>query len=83
MFAGHIGQERAPTKRSYGSDMGRPPSTFRQQDITRAVKAVTAAGVGIARIEIDKAGKISIIAAGPEAREETKLAEEHNEWDRV
>ena len=44
--------------------MSRAPSTFRQQDVTRAVKAVAAAGVHIARIEIDKAGKIVIITAG-------------------
>ena len=44
--------------------MARAPCTFRQTDVTRAVKAVTAAGVHIARIEIDKAGKIVIIAAG-------------------
>jgi hypothetical protein len=43
--------------------MPRAPSTFRQQAVTRAVKAVAAAGVHIARIEIDKAGKIVIIAA--------------------
>jgi hypothetical protein len=41
--------------------MTRAPSTFRQQDVTRAVRAVTAAGVHIARVEIDKAGKIIII----------------------
>jgi hypothetical protein len=45
--------------------MTRAPSTFRQQDVTRAVKAVTAAGVHIARIEIDKSGKIVIITADP------------------
>jgi hypothetical protein len=37
--------------------MARAPSTFRQQDVTRALKAVAPAGVHIARIETDKAGK--------------------------
>jgi hypothetical protein len=41
--------------------MARASSTFRQQDVTRALKAVTAAGVDIVRIEIDKAGKIVIV----------------------
>jgi hypothetical protein len=60
--------------------MARTPSTFRQQDVTRAVKAVAAAGVHIARIEIDKAGKIVIIAAGAGEPGETTEA---NEWDRA
>jgi hypothetical protein len=68
---------------SSGSVMARAPSTFRQQDVTRAVKAVTAAGVGIARIEIDKAGKITIIAAGAEQREDGMAVKEKNEWDSV
>ena len=59
--------------------MARAPSTFRQQDVTRAVKAVTAAGVDIARIEIDKAGKIVIVTTNG-----TQVGEsaEENEWDR-
>ena len=57
----------------------RTPSTFRQQDVTRAVKAVAAAGVGIAKVEIDKAGKIIIIALGVERSGEG--GGEANEWD--
>jgi hypothetical protein len=58
--------------------MSRTPSTFRQQDVTRAVKAVAAAGVGIARVEIDKTGKITIIALN-DAVKPTAV----NEWDTV
>ena len=61
--------------------MSRAPSTFRQQDVTRAVKAVVAAGVGIARVEIDKAGKITIIALSAEPN--GKGGEEVNEWDSI
>jgi hypothetical protein len=63
------------------SSMARAPSTFRQQDVTRAVKAVTAAGVHIARIEIDKAGKIVIITA--ETTDQQGEITEGNEWDRI
>jgi hypothetical protein len=61
--------------------MARAPSTFRQQDVTRAVKAVSAAGVHIARVEIDKMGKIVIITADATDRPDRKT--EANEWDRI
>jgi hypothetical protein len=61
--------------------MARVPSTFRQQDVTRAVRAVTAAGVHIARVEIDKTGKIVIITAN--ATDHPGETREPNEWDRA
>jgi hypothetical protein len=49
--------------------------------VTKAIRAVTAAGVGIAKVEIDKAGKITIIALGVERSSEGR--EEANEWDDI
>jgi hypothetical protein len=63
--------------------MSRVPSTFRQADVTRAVKAVVAAGVDIARIEIDAAGKIVIVTGKPEAQDSNEPREGSNEWDSV
>jgi hypothetical protein len=63
------------------TDMARAPSTFRQQDVTRAVKAVAAAGVHIAKVEIDKSGKITIITADAPAA--LDAGKEANEWDHV
>ena len=59
--------------------MARTPSTFRHGDVTKAVRAVVAAGVGIARVEIDKSGKITIVTM-PDERTADREA---NEWDRV
>ena len=42
--------------------MGRSPSTFRQTDITRALRAIRAAGYSAVRVLIDK-GRIEIATA--------------------
>jgi len=57
--------------------MSRAPSIFRQQDVTKAIKGVTKAGVNIARIEIAKDGRIAIITAAE------PMPRKANEWDRV
>jgi hypothetical protein len=42
--------------------MGRGPSTFKKEDVTRAVRAAIAAGIQVQRVEIDPAtGKIVIV----------------------
>jgi hypothetical protein len=62
--------------------MARAPSTFRQRDVTKAVKAMVAAGVDLARVrvEISKTGSITVTANDPEDRGAEK---EGNEWDTV
>lgn len=46
--------------------MPRGPSSFKQSDIVRAVRGVKAAGVEVAKVEIDKDGKIIVIIGKPE-----------------
>ena len=50
--------------------MPRGPGTFKQGDITRAVKGAIAAGLDVARIEIDQTGKIIIQLAKAGAKEQ-------------
>lgn len=44
--------------------MARRPCTFKQQDLTRALRGTKAAGIKIRRIEIDNAGRITIVPTG-------------------
>ena len=62
--------------------MPRAPASIRQSDVTRAVRAVVAAGVDIGRVEIDKTGKIVIVAADATTGQLGESTE-GNEWDRV
>jgi hypothetical protein len=59
--------------------VARAPAIFRQQDVTRAFRAAKAAGVRVARVEIDRDGKIVIVTADDELDERR----EENEWDRA
>jgi len=57
--------------------MSRGPHSFKQGDVTRAIKAVRAAGVEVLRVEVDKAGKIVVVTAG---KGENQAPTEPNEW---
>jgi hypothetical protein len=59
--------------------MSRGPQTFKQKDLTKAVKAMVKAGISVKRVEIDKSGKIVMVAAKPE--DEGGKNPEENEWD--
>ena len=61
--------------------MARGPWTFRQQDVTRALRGTVAAGIEVQRIEIHKDGKIIVIVVTPESLRE--IGDQHNEWDEV
>jgi hypothetical protein len=50
--------------------MARAPSTFRQTDVTKAVKAVRAAGVDIVRVEVARDGRIVIVAEAQPAMQD-------------
>ena len=57
--------------------MARAPSTFRQRDLTRAVKAVVAAGLHVAGVKVSAQGDIEVVTGG----EEKKSGE--NDWDKA
>jgi hypothetical protein len=59
--------------------MSRGKQSFRQGDVTKAVKAVVKAGVPVGRVEIAD-GKIVVFAGQPEAN---STAGSTNEWDSV
>jgi hypothetical protein len=45
--------------------MSRGAHSFKQRDVTRAINAAKAAGIAIGRVEVDKDGKITIVAGQP------------------
>lgn len=51
--------------------MARGSCTFRQRDITRALRATVAAGIEVRRIEIDRTGKIVVVVEPSDAEPKT------------
>ena len=61
--------------------MARAPSTFRQADVTKAVKAVRSAGVDIVRVELTKDGSIVIVTAEAQPAVQDDLDRELKEFN--
>jgi hypothetical protein len=59
--------------------MARGQSAFKQSDVTRALRAASAAGQPIQRFEIDREGKIVVFVGEPEQRQKAG----GNEWDHL
>jgi hypothetical protein len=64
--------------------MARGPCTFKQQDVTRVLRATVAAGIEVRRIEVGKDGKI-IVVTGKAATTgaDAEIAERKNPWDNI
>ena len=64
--------------------MPRSPQIFRRTDLTRAIKGAIAAGVEIARAEIEpKTGKIVIVFGKSVASSSTADSGEQGGWDHI
>jgi hypothetical protein len=64
--------------------MGHGPCTFKEADLARALRAARKAGIELARIEIDRDGKIVLVmgkVAELATLEGDKANIERNEWD--
>jgi hypothetical protein len=62
--------------------MARTPSTFRQGDLTKALKAAAAAGLHVTGYKIyPQTGQIEVVTGKSEAQD--SMSTESNEWDRI
>jgi hypothetical protein len=61
--------------------MTRRPASFRQRDLTRAVKAVIAAGLHVAGVKVSAQGDIEVVTG--DERVHHSPPQGGNEWDGI
>ncbi len=60
--------------------MARGNLTFKQSDMTRAIRAVRAAGCEVAQVRVDRDGSLVVILGEPQAANDNG-ASTTNEWE--
>jgi hypothetical protein len=60
--------------------MSRAPVSFKERDLTRAVKAIKKAGLKIKIVEVHKSGRIIVVPVHTEGAE---AQQDQDEWDQV
>jgi hypothetical protein len=60
--------------------MSRQPASFRESDVTRAIKAARKGGLEIAKVQIGADGSITVVVGEPTAPETNTST---NEWDTI
>jgi hypothetical protein len=66
--------------------MGQRPCTFKKRDVKTALQAAHECGLEVERVEIDKDGKIVIVAGKPTENgvaADTNRSAGANEWDSI
>jgi hypothetical protein len=66
-----------PLSSAIDSPMSRATHRFTQREITRAVRAVVAAGLPVAQVTVDKDGRIVIVPGDPNK----SASPPSNSWD--
>jgi hypothetical protein len=57
--------------------MGHGPATFKETDLTRALRAARKAGADVGRVEIGRDGRIVLVLKNGD-----EVSPEDNEWDK-
>jgi hypothetical protein len=60
--------------------MGHGPCTFKEADLTRALRAAKKAGANVARAEVARDGKIVLVLKKDDG---ASSESERNEWDEI
>jgi hypothetical protein len=58
--------------------MGHGPTTFKETDLVRALRAVRKAGADVKRVEVGRDGRIVLVLKNVD-----EVSTESNEWDEV